>query len=263
MLKDQNHAREILVKDIEIAKLRLKVVSLEKRINQRRIQLEQSTVSGSTTVILNKELETDARVMDFVEEKVDEALKAERQRTKPLLAIGIAVRNGYLELHKPTTTNINIDIIRKFYDAVYAARPLADACLYRDSIRIDIATYKYIYGVEYSSMLGCTSQICINLLAWYAEIKALNPNDFEKTAFYNVWCMNAFQSFWTLNGAQYYRDFTLDDIEYVNKLRRIVVQEVYKEYEFIIDSLAKDKRSKSSDFLPLRGKKAAHSDHLV
>jgi hypothetical protein len=157
----------------ELEDVRAEIGRLEKLTHGLKIKTTYSLDLSNAT------WKTDSRIKQYVKEQVYKTEIASINFMHPLVKIGTAVRNRFLEL----CSTRNKDIIILGNEAAHYGNPVADALLYHPNNakkRQDQATFVSIYGHKLQTiwmLRDCTP--FIEMVSWYGSIKSWYPKSFE------------------------------------------------------------------------------------
>jgi hypothetical protein len=173
----------------ELENLRAEIGRLKKLTRELKTKATFSLDLSSAT------WKTDSRIKRHVEQEVSEAKAAVAKFLFPLVEIGKAVRNRFME----QCSTRNKDIIILGNKAAHYGKPLADVLLYHPNNsekRQDQATFVKIYGFkpeEIWMLSGCTQ--LMEMVFWYSSIKSWYPNSFERQDFSLSWPKDLFKKY--------------------------------------------------------------------
>ncbi|KAK0100358.1 hypothetical protein ONS95_008311 [Cadophora gregata] len=165
----------------ELVKLLRQMVTLRKSNLELREQLDKPALELNLTV----------------QQIVKHHLSKRADVTGPLYAVGIAIRNRYLE--NCAYHSRNKEIVLAGNEAAHNGNALADAILYHPSEanhRKDTLTYLKIYGLlPHTVWKHNRCKPFLQLVTWYGTVKRWHPHNFSFTEFAKAWPADFFKKY--------------------------------------------------------------------
>ncbi|KAH6719638.1 hypothetical protein BKA61DRAFT_220240 [Leptodontidium sp. MPI-SDFR-AT-0119] len=148
--------------------------------------LRQMMVLAYSNVELRVNLERSTLEKNGIVQQIIGQHLAQRQRLHaPILSIGHAIRNRYIE--NSTYPKRNMEKAHTGNEAAHNGDALADAILYHPAVpnhRVDMPTYSNIYGLNPRQVWNLSNcEPFVKLITWYGTVKRWHPHNFASTSF--------------------------------------------------------------------------------